>query len=98
MMTVEPIKGEPLRFLVSSEEYGRAPYLVDLGSYDGNGECACPHFQIKLKPKLDDKTSDDLQCKHIKRAYIDFGREMARRIVRHLAEKNKHPEQHHVRD
>ena len=75
---VTPVRGEATRFFVDSERAGMHPYLVDLQSYGGNGQCMCEHFRIRLesqvrgemrKPKNQRWT---FRCKHIKwaREYI----------------------------
>lgn len=58
----------PLRWHVTSE-HGHAPYLVDLGEFDGNGMCDCKHFCCVLAPKLElGYRGEGYMCKHIKRA------------------------------
>lgn len=37
---------ETLRLLVPSESNPHETYLVELDSYEGNGECACPAFNF----------------------------------------------------
>ncbi len=41
-----------LRYHVPSRRKGVAPYLVQLDSFDGNGECQCEHFAMRLEPLL----------------------------------------------
>ncbi len=50
------------RYLVQSEERDHQ-YLVDISSYDWNGECDCPHFQCRLAPRVRD--GEKGRCKHI---------------------------------
>lgn len=70
---VQLIAGEPLRFMVASES-GEPPYLVDLGEYNGNGQCACKHFEMRMQPDLERGAAPDekLECKHIKKAVRAF--------------------------
>lgn len=37
------------RYHVPSRRKGVAPYLVQLDSFDGNGECQCEHFAMRLE-------------------------------------------------
>lgn len=56
----------PFRIFVSSESDPDAEYLVDLESYDWNGQCGCPHFELRLESKLAaGKPLDNPRCKHI---------------------------------
>ena len=52
-----------MSFWVKSRQ-GSGEYLVDLTSLKGNGVCTCPHFRMRLEPKIrDDK--NQRRCKHI---------------------------------
>lgn len=63
------IEGERWRFHVPSDDPNEPPYLVDLSAWLANGECACPHFQIRLLPIVRCGISEHpLRCKHIIRA------------------------------
>lgn len=42
----------PLRWLVPSESDPHEAYLVDLGSFKGNGECQCVNFEVARRPFL----------------------------------------------
>lgn len=43
----------PLRYNVpSNTKPEEPPYLVDLTSYEGNGECCCTHFLMRCAPLL----------------------------------------------
>jgi hypothetical protein len=44
--------GSALIWKVQSDEPGEPPYTVELDSYSGNGECTCPHFNMRLRPQL----------------------------------------------
>lgn len=69
MQEVEPIEGEPLRFMVRSRR-SASRYLVDLEPYRLNGQCGCHHFQYRLEPTLakGEAPHASLRCYHIKRA------------------------------
>ena len=60
----------PLRWLVECETDRAKPHMVDLGNYDGNGECSCLHFTCRLAPELKQgrHPSNSTRCKHIKAA------------------------------
>lgn len=78
-MDVEPVAGEPTRFLVASGS-GQT-YLVDIASYSGNGKCGCQHFEFRLEPKV--KMGAVERCKHILAA-----REMALDLAIAMTKKN----------
>lgn len=63
--------GGPLHWMVQSEN-NNGEYTVDLGSFWGNGQCDCPHFRIRLQPRLEQFYARPaawpqygLMCKHI---------------------------------
>lgn len=68
---VTPVRGEVTRYFVDSERLGQPPYLVDLQSFDGNGECACDHFRIRLESRARAEARKPknqrwpMRCKHI---------------------------------
>ncbi len=41
-----------LRWLVPSESDPHAAYLIDFGSFRGNGECQCKNFECARRPFL----------------------------------------------
>lgn len=43
---------DALRWKVSSRTDPHAEYVVELGSYNCNGECPCDDFQIRFRPLL----------------------------------------------
>lgn len=60
----------PTRWHVPASE--APPYLVDILSLEGNGECSCPHFQFRLLPLVEGEitagtftTDAPHRCKHI---------------------------------
>jgi hypothetical protein len=60
-----------LRYHVTSESRGvEVKHLVDLGGFDGNGECSCEHFQIRLYKRLENGNPYNMptRCKHIDEA------------------------------
>lgn len=69
-MMIEPYDHD--RYFVN---LGGGTYLVELGCYDGNGFCGCPHFQMIYQPILErsietNEKAPVSRCKHIK-AVID---------------------------
>jgi hypothetical protein len=61
-----------MRFLIRSRMTPGLGYLVDLESYNLNGECGCGHFEFRLRPLLgmqrEPEPSDRTRCWHILRA------------------------------
>src|SRR3954469_5681932 len=94
---VTPVRGEATRFFVDSERAGKHPYLVDLQSFDGNGECACDNFRIRLESRARQEARKPknqrwpMRCKHIKwaREYILDLFLDALRTPRHTAAHNR---------
>ena len=41
-----------LRFMVPSRQKGKLPYLVQLDSWEGNGQCVCRDFVVRKEPLL----------------------------------------------
>ena len=60
----------PLRWLVESSTSTHKPYMVDLGAYNGNGECQCKYWQCNVGPKV--KSGTPANCKHIRIARERF--------------------------
>lgn len=67
MPRVEPVAGEPGRYLVESSRPG-LELLVDMGEYDGNGWCGCEDFEFRCQPKLErgHNAPDQTRCRHIR--------------------------------
>ena len=69
---VTPLEGEPMRFLVRSRTEPGLRYLVDLESYNLNGECGCDHFGYHIRPELEGnhrpEPKDRTRCWHIMQA------------------------------
>lgn len=77
-----PDSKDPLRFLVPSDTPNGDPYVVDLGTWGGFGECSCPHFRFRsLGLVRGGDTSEGLRCKHIRRARESFADSMIARIL-----------------
>jgi len=66
-----PIAGEPNRFHVESDSPTAEPYLVDLESYGGNGECSCIDFQVHQNKvaEITQSGSHFFRCKHLETAF-----------------------------
>lgn len=72
---------DPTRWLVDSAKHAGATYAVDLldfpTSLGPNASCTCPHFTIRLQPKIERgevEVGTPLRCKHIRlsrEAYAD---------------------------
>jgi|VirMetMinimDraft_7_1064189.scaffolds.fasta_scaffold00064_42 hypothetical protein len=44
-------------------------HIVDLGAYQGNGDCTCEHFDFRLRPKIEGRTERGFRrCAHIEAA------------------------------
>jgi hypothetical protein len=87
---IEPIAGEKYRFHVPSDTLGAYPYLVDLESHFGEGECACNDFQIarlKLR-KVGEVDMMKRLCKHLKRAFIVWAMREIKRELREAKSRN----------
>ena len=80
----EIIIHSPLEWQFQSSNKDEA-HIVDLSKYLGSGECSCPHFQFRIKPKI--KTleyelhTDQSQCKHIKMAKHILVHKMIQHII-----------------
>lgn len=67
-LSVQPYD-HPLRFKVQSKARHDIVHVVDLGAFNGNGECSCEHFQFRLLPKLQEQPGKKTwRCKHIEAA------------------------------
>jgi hypothetical protein len=60
----------PLEWHVESQSHPQLPHLVNLGGYDGNGECDCENFTFKKLPevKAGRRPQPATRCKHIRAA------------------------------
>lgn len=83
-MKAKPDEFDPLLFKVPSDA-GKPDWTVDLGWYEGNGKCDCPHFRCKIEPDLvkGSEPSERTECKHIKAANTYALNEYKRRIIYH---------------
>jgi len=67
-LTVYP-HDSPLRMRVISKSRPELEHLVDLGSFRGNGECSCEHFDYRLRPKIEGQPGlGTRRCVHIEAA------------------------------
>ncbi len=75
---------EAFRFLVSSKTNSQREYLVDLEEWNGNGECSCPHFQFRIKPRLakGEQPEDWSICYHIARAHRSIVTDSVQKVVK----------------
>lgn len=92
---MRPIEGEEYRFLCPSDKFAAQPYLVDLESHGGRGECACKFWTCKCHPAMKQGETDVeiLTCKHQQRCLLFWAkRELVKRLdsgsslVKELAE------------
>lgn len=51
-LNVWPIHGQVRQAFVQSQRPNIAPYLVDLDTFDGNGECPCDEFQMRDRKRV----------------------------------------------
>jgi hypothetical protein len=65
-MTLHP-HDHILRFRFTSDSRDDIAHVVDLGGFDGFGECSCEDFQYRILPSLtrNDPTAGLKRCKHI---------------------------------
>lgn len=72
ILTLLRINGEALRFHVLSRTNLAVRYLVDLESFNFNGECGCEDFEFRHAPVLCRQVkpvpSDRTRCYHIRAA------------------------------
>lgn len=72
MISVTPIHGRPLCYLVGSRK-GEAQYLCDLTQFNGNGHCTCNDFCCRVvanMKKPHELLTDDTLCFHLRRAHL----------------------------
>ncbi len=71
---VERIAGETFSFFVASESRATSPHRVEIDAYHFNGACSCPDFKCRKEPKLSRgaKPSDELRCRHVRKARSYF--------------------------
>ena len=80
MPKVHPIAGEPMRFHVQSKSRRDVRHLVDLAEDNGDGQCGCEQFQMRIAPKR--KQGVINYCDHIVSAYRYFGKQMVKEILK----------------
>lgn len=54
-----------LRFRFTSDSRPDISHVVDLGEYNGFGECSCEDFQYRLAPALTRGEIPATRCKHL---------------------------------
>lgn len=61
---VEPIPGEPFRYLVHSSRKGEPPYLCDIEARFPLGRCVCKNYECVRWPDFK-KTLYPIRCRHL---------------------------------
>ena len=80
-MIVEP-HDHVLRFRVRSETRAAIEHVVDLGEFDGFGECSCEDYQFRIMPVIREQgTSGLTRCKHLTAARLHLADQVIRRIL-----------------
>jgi hypothetical protein len=82
---VDPVAGEPLRYMVRSRTRRGQKFLVDLGEWGAHGICSCEHFEYRLLPQLRaDRDAGAVlvyrRCWHIRQA-LDFHAALSVRVI-----------------
>lgn len=76
-----PDSKDPLVFLCPSDS-SIEEYRVDLGSWNGIGECSCDDFQFRKLVKIKEGTKgEEVRCKHIKRARRSLADDVIARLI-----------------
>jgi hypothetical protein len=71
-----------LRFRFVSEARPDISHVVDLGAFDGFGECSCEDFQFRLLPALSrGLAATGTRCKHLLAARETLLAELIARIT-----------------
>jgi len=63
-MTIHP-HDHILRFRFTSDSRADVAHVVDLGEFQGFGECSCEDFTFRLLPALTRGEKPAFRCKHI---------------------------------
>jgi predicted nucleic acid-binding Zn finger protein len=80
-MTMHP-HDHVLRYRFDSEARPDIAHVVDLGAFDGFGECSCEDFVYRVMPGLLRNGSDGLKrCKHLLAAREALLDQVIRRIA-----------------
>jgi hypothetical protein len=71
---IAPIEGERYSYFAPSDTFGQPPWKVDLESHNGEGECACPDWDLvkRINRREGERNPDKIQCKHLKRCFVHF--------------------------
>ena len=81
-MDAELIDGEPFRLYVQSSSRRQMRFLVDLESYNWNGECSCENFTMT---RINDvRAGKRSRCKHLDVGWDTWAMEVAKRIKEKL--------------
>lgn len=71
-----------LRFRFESEKRPDVAHVVDLGAFDGFGECSCEDFVYRIRPALvRDGAASLTRCKHLQAAREHLVSQVIARIV-----------------
>lgn len=77
-----------LRFRVVSETRGEIEHVVDLGEFNGFGECSCEDYQFRILPAIKESgTSGLTRCKHLTAARLHLADEVIGRILENATRK-----------
>lgn len=90
-MKIELLEGLT-RYHVQSEHHAGDVYLVDLLPYVGIGCCSCPHYRIRLEPRIRaGKIGDpaDYRCKHIRACRDKLSNDLLETLIKGERAKEK---------
>jgi hypothetical protein len=69
---------------IDSDRPAVAPHAVRLDSFDANGACDCPHFQMRYRPGLETgEIHGRARCKHI----VKMRRQVINLLVQELSKR-----------
>ena len=74
-------------WLVESEARPGEHHLVELLDYNGFGQCACEHFQMRIAPTIREGFQIE-PCKHIKEAKQAFADLIIERMVQNILDRS----------
>jgi hypothetical protein len=89
-------KIDSMTYDVDSHSRPEIRHRVEIDAWNGNGECQCEHFQIRLRPMLRAGVipiGDNLRCHHIKEAREEFTTEFLRLVMARQKD-NGHAKKH----
>lgn len=79
-MTLHP-HDHVLRFRFTSDSRKDIAHVVDLGEFDGFGECSCEDYTFRILPQLVRGEIPATKCKHILAAREHLTNELISRIT-----------------